>query len=202
MLLYDAILFDFDGVLMDSEPIHFECWRDVLAQYGVVLEWKTYEERCVGVSDREMIEALCGGNSSIIEQVWRQYPAKKEAFRRRIADAPPFLAETIETVRALNGYRLAVVSSSGRSEVEPPLVKVGLREYFGAIVCGEDVRRHKPAPEPYLMAASLLGAGRPLVVEDSAAGLASATAAGFDALHIPHPAGMPALLREKLRLSR
>lgn len=196
---YDAILFDFDGVLLDSEPIHFECWNQVLNRFGVGIGWDRYSRDCIGISDREMIEALCqGAGPEIVEAVWAEYPAKKEAFRARISVAPPFSDETVELIRSLGGYKLAVVSSSGRSEVEPPLVQIGLRPCFDAVICREDVERLKPAPDPYWKAAELLGAKNPLVVEDSRAGLESAAAAGFDALHIPHPSEMPSLLRDRV----
>ena len=83
--------------------------------------------------------------------------------------------------------KLAVVSSSGRTEVEPPIVHAGIRERFEVLVCGLEAGKLKPAPEPYLRAAELLGVRRPLVVEDSESGVASAVAAGFDVLRIPHP---------------
>ena len=81
-------------------------------------------------------------------------------------------------------YKLAVVSSSGRSEVEPPIEKAGFRDCFGAMVCGREVAHLKPAPDPYLKASELLGARKPLVIEDSDAGVASGAAAGFDVLRI------------------
>ena len=81
-------------------------------------------------------------------------------------------------------YKLAVVSSSGRSEVERPIQKAGFRDCFGAMVCGREVANLKPAPDPYLKAAELLGSRKPLVIEDSDAGVASGLAAGFDVLRI------------------
>jgi HAD superfamily hydrolase (TIGR01509 family) len=81
---------------------------------------------------------------------------------------------------------LGLVTSSGRREVEPVIVRTGLAPLFGAAVYGEDVKRHKPDPEPYRTAAERLGARRALVVEDSQAGIASGRAAGFEVLEIPH----------------
>ena len=70
--------------------------------------------------------------------------------------------------------------------------------YFGTMVCGNEAGAHKPAPEPYLMAARLLGASSPLVVEDSAAGIASGRAAGFEVLAIQSPAEVPELVRRRV----
>jgi beta-phosphoglucomutase-like phosphatase (HAD superfamily) len=91
-----------------------------------------------------------------------------------------------------------VVSSSLRAEVEPILVAAGVRERFELVVAGEDVVRHKPAPDPYLLAAGMLGAQCPLVVEDSSAGVASAEAAGFACVRVPSPGEMPELVRRAL----
>ncbi len=186
---YDAILFDFDGVLVDSEPIHWACWREVVAPYGLALTWEDYARECIGVSDRKMIEALCriAGRDSLFDPVWAEYPRKKALFRDRMLLAVPMPTATRELLLQMAGPPLAVVSSSGRLEVEPALEAAGVRAAFATIVTGDDVRRLKPDPEPYLIAAARLGARRPLVVEDSDAGARAGSAAGFDVLRIADP---------------
>ena len=197
---YEAVLFDFDGVLVDSEPVHYECWREVLGPFGIRLEWDDYCRSCIGVADREMIEMLCRlcGRPDLFDAVWAEYPRKKELFRGRMAEHVPMPAETREAVLALEGYRLAVVSSSGRTEVEPSLVLAGVRPAFAAVVTREDVARLKPAPDPYWKAAELLGVRRALVVEDSDAGVESGRAAGFDVLRVGSAAETARLLAVKL----
>jgi HAD superfamily hydrolase (TIGR01509 family) len=111
---------------------------------------------------------------------------------------PPISSATIDLITGLKDYRLAVVSSSDVSEIEPPLVASGIRAELAALVTASHVQKHKPDPEPYLLAARLLKAERPLVVEDSPTGIASATAAGFDVLRVENPAAMPAALRSWL----
>lgn len=112
----------------------------------------------------------------------------------------PFFAGAAELFQELTPYGLAVVTSSGRGEVEPILEKAGLLGHFRAAVYGGDVQNLKPAPDPYLKAAALLGAVRPLVVEDSDAGAASGRAAGFDVLRVVTSAEVPGALRERLGL--
>jgi len=187
MQAYEAILFDFDGVLLDSEPLHFACWRQVLATLGIDLDWECYRDHCIGVADREMVAfmAALAPMPVTFEQLWELYPLKSRLYVERVADNPPFPEGTRRLLPALSrSYKLAVVSSSGRKEVEPLLEAGGLRPYFATIVAGEDVERHKPAPEPYLTAARRLGVSRALVVEDSEPGVASGLAAGFDVLRI------------------
>jgi beta-phosphoglucomutase len=186
-LRYDAILFDFDGVLADTEPVHFECWREILEPFGIHLNWPFYQQRCVGISDRTMVQRLAAERVPPLpwEEVMPAYERKVGMFRSRLEANPPFLESTVALVRELSvHYKLAVVSSSGRSEVEEPIERAGLRGYFQTFVCGREVERLKPAPDPYLKAAQVLDAQRPLVVEDSDAGVASGCAAGFDVVRV------------------
>ena len=199
---FEAILFDFDGVLADSEPVHFACWKEVLAPLGIEVEWDHYAAACIGVADLAMVDALRrrAGSPVSLEAVWAQYPRKKELFRARVAAFPIIPAATAELVRSLDGYRLAVVSSSARGEVEPLIASAGLRHCFDAIVCGEDVARLKPAPDPYVEAARRLDVTRALVVEDSDAGEASGLAAGFEVLRIREAARTADIVRRRLAL--
>jgi len=134
---------------------------------------------------------------------WRvlfaEYPRKKELFRRRVLVHPPFdpaLDAFLENLH--HTYKLAVVTSSARGEIDPLLAAGGLRHHFDALVGAEDVTRYKPDPEPYRRAAELVGARMALVVEDSAAGLASGRAAGFAVLAIAEPSQVPALVTRRL----
>jgi beta-phosphoglucomutase len=199
--LYDAILFDFDGVLADTEPIHWSCWAETLAPLSIALPWDTYRANCIGVADQDMLVFLATLSAAHVEveSLRPHYATKKELFRRRIGEATPCPAETVDLIRSLGGYRLAVVTSSGRLEVEPVLDRAGIRSLLGANVFGEDVKRHKPAPDPYLLAAARLGAVHPLVVEDSEAGVASARAAGFDVVQVGSPAEVASVVRSKLK---
>src|SRR5262249_16245081 len=134
-----------------------------------------------------------------LESLRPRYARKKELFRQRIEETNPCSAETVELIRSLGDYRLAVVTSSGRLEVEPVLDRAGIRSHLGALVFGENVQRHKRAPAPYLLAAARLGAVRPLVVEDSTAGVASARAAGFDVAQVGSPAEVASVVRSRLK---
>jgi beta-phosphoglucomutase len=201
MTPFDAILFDFDGVLIDSEPLHCLCWADVLEPLGLTLEWEFYRDHCIGIDDREMLRMMAtqANPPRDWQELWAQYPAKKELFRHRTLDAPPFHPALEKLLMELNGkYRMAVVSSSARAEIEPLLEAGGLRRFFEVMVCDKEAGAHKPAPEPYLMAARLLGVRNPLVVEDSPAGIASGRAAGFEVLAVRNPGEVPELVRQRL----
>lgn len=200
MLPYDAILFDFDGVLADSEPLHYRCWKEILAPYGIALEWDVYADNYIGISDRVMLAKFCEAASPPVElqTLIDQYPRKRDRFREMMARELPFFEGCREFLETLGAYKLAVVSSSGKLEIEPPLERAGLRGYFRTLVCGGDVRNQKPAPDPYLLAAEKLEARRPLVIEDSAAGVESARAAGFDVIRVTAPAEVRAAVAARL----
>ena len=204
MSVYDAILFDFDGVLVDSEPIHFACWNEVLAPFGASIAWDAYCRNCIGVADRAMIQTLCEQFDPPLpfDELWAEYPRKKSIFRDRMVAGDAIAAEVRMLLGELSGYQLAVVTSSGRAEVEPILATTGLLDSFKTVVYGEDVSRLKPAPDPYLLAAERLGAANPLVIEDSQAGIAAGRAAGFDVVEVHSQAEMHRLVREHLGLLR
>jgi beta-phosphoglucomutase len=200
MSRFDAVFFDFDGVLMDSEPVHWACWAEVLARVGVTLTWEYYLEHGVGVDDREILRRIAeeADPPRDCQELWSLYPGKRDLFRERMETNPPFADGLAELLRELEPeHKLAVVSSSLCSEIEPLLESAGLRRFFGTVVGAESVERgkRKPAPDPYLIAAERLGARAPLVVEDSEPGAASGRAAGFMVLRVPGAAEMPALVR-------
>jgi HAD superfamily hydrolase (TIGR01509 family) len=188
---FDAILFDFDGVLADTEPLHFAAWRELIPN----LDWQTFQAHGLGRTDAALLEALGLGSLAC------RLPEKRRRFVELALAAGSLAPPVVALVKSLAEFRLAVVTSSDRSEVEPLLDAAGVRDCFAALVCLGDAARPKPAPDPYLRAAALLGATRPLVVEDSEPGVTSARAAGFDAIPILSPLETPRAVRAALGIS-
>ncbi len=200
MTSYEAVLFDFDGVLVDSEPLHFAAWIEILAPYGVKLDWAEYAATFNGVADFVMVQELSkqGGVTAPFEELWSHVGEKQTLLRERMLETLPMPESTRRLLGSLEELRLAVVSSSCRTEVEPPLVAAGVRNRFDIVVCREDVELLKPNPEPYLTAAKRLGVTRPLVVEDSDVGESAGVAAGFDVLRVKSAAEVADRVRERL----
>jgi HAD superfamily hydrolase (TIGR01509 family) len=197
---FEAILFDFDGTLLDTEPVHWACWAEVLAGVGLTLTWEFYRDYCIGIDDRDMLRMMAQASNPPRDwdSLWALYPAKRKLFQERMAQ-PRFDPALRELLNQLEGhYKMAVVSSSSCSEIEPILVAGRLRRHFGTVVGGGDVTRQKPSPDPYLLAAERLRVSRALVLEDSAAGIASGHAAGFEVIPVKHPSEVPDLLRKRL----
>lgn len=181
-------------MLADSERVHQWAWNQALEPLGIQLDWDYYQNNFVGIPDQVAVrERLHLDDAEALV-------ARKQAFfRQGMADRQVFLPETIQLLESLRSlYKLAVVSSSYRSEVEPSLIRCGIRDHFQLLVTGEDVQNFKPSPEPYLLAAERLGAKQPLVIEDSEAGVASGRAAGFEVLRVSAVENVGREVRERL----
>src|SRR5579885_280723 len=106
----EAVLFDFDGVLLDSEPVHFICWSEVLTPFGVKMDWATYAAECIGVADRVMMDifARAAVPLAVAVLLWAYCPLLLVCFLKRLAQAPPFSVGLSDLMRSLAGYyRLA-----------------------------------------------------------------------------------------------
>lgn len=199
---HPAILFDFDGVLADTEPLHWRCWNEVLAPIGLSVSWDDYRRHCVGISDRDFLDRLgaLGSPPRTVDELWPFYPLKKKLFSERATSGGLISDELKAILNSLDPARLAVVTSSSRQEIEAILRAEGVLENFGAAVYGDEVSRLKPDPEPYQTAMRRLGVDRAIALEDSGPGLESARRAGCEVIAVHHPGEVPRLLRERLAL--
>ncbi|MBN1555418.1 MAG: HAD family phosphatase [Phycisphaerae bacterium] len=197
----DALIFDFDGVLMDSEPVHLRAFSEVLASVGVTLTREEYFERYLGYDDYTCLsEAMryhgLSGSESVIEKMVAD---KTRVLQRHLAESIPPIAGAVELVLAAfaAGVPLAIASGGLRKEIRIGVEAIGLAGCFPVIVAAEDVRQTKPHPEAYRQAAALLSEhhSRPIdprqcvAVEDSPTGIASAKAAQMRvlAVHTSYP---------------
>jgi len=202
-----AILFDFNGVLVDDEPIHLEIFQRVLAEEGISLSAEDYQARYLGLDDRACFAAVlaAAGEPATVPRLMRLIARKASYYQERIRRSGyPFFPGAVELVAALaaGGRMLGVVSGALREEVEGALRQAGLLGRFKVLVTAEDVEESKPDPQGYLRALEALNSQPPLperllhphevlAVEDSPAGLAAAAAVGLATLAIAHsyPAG-------------
>jgi beta-phosphoglucomutase len=190
-----AVIFDFDGVLVNSEPLHFQALRDCLLPEGVAIDEQEYERYYLAFDDREAIRAALErhGAHGDAERIGRLASRKALLFDALLPEIPVFPG-AVQLVRALfREYPLAIASGALRREIEMILSLAGLRDAFGVIVAADDVQRCKPDPAPFLAAMQGLASRTPnlapsecLAVEDSMAGIASARAAGMKVLGIAH----------------
>jgi len=201
-----ALILDYNGVIVNDEPLHLQAFRVVLEAEGIPLDSGEYYTRYLGVSDRDIArDALSrrgAGAGDLEDQADHLLARKALAYRQlvrrhlpEVAGAPAFILE------AARRFPLAVASGSLRVEVEDGLYRLGVRDAITAIVTIEDVTRGKPDPETFIRAreallrtCSMADAPSPLepdeptgsflVIEDSPAGLAAARAAWMPAIAV------------------
>jgi beta-phosphoglucomutase len=176
-----AVIFDVDGVLVDSYDAHFRSWRDVLAEHGLALDEAGFAQT-FGRTSREIIAKMWG--DGVDDARARAIDDRKEALYRDIVrDAFPAMAGAVALIDALlaAGFVLGVGSSAPPANVELTLACLGRGAAFSAIVTGRDVTRGKPDPQVFLLAAERLGVApaQCVVIEDAPAGVRAAVAAGM-----------------------
>ena len=191
--MIEAVVFDMDGVLIDSEPVWERVRRGFVSAHGG--RWAE------GAQDRMMGMSTAEWSAYISEDLGARLPPARVAEQVIAAMAAeyrahlPLLPGALDAVRALSArWPLAVASSAPRSLIEAVLDASGLRPAFAAAVSSEEVARGKPAPDVYLEATARLGVppAACAAVEDSSNGLRSAAAAGLAVIAVPRPEYPPA----------
>lgn len=184
--VFDAILFDNDGVLVDTEALYFQANREVLATVGVDLDQAGYVEWFLREARGAWHLAEARG---VPEATINDLRAQRDRrYAALIEEADVSIAGAADVVRALAGrYRLALVTSSDPNHLRAAHARTGLLALFPVILAKGDYERCKPDPEPYLRAMQRLNvpAERCLVIEDSERGLRAAKAAGLTCWVIP-----------------
>jgi beta-phosphoglucomutase len=194
--VFPATFFDFNGVLVNDEVVHFETFREVLQRLGVALSEHDYLHRYLGFDDAGAFRAILedAGRKPSAEQLSELIAAKRPLYMTRARASLPTFAGAAELVkrRAAAGPAL-VVSGALRDEVELGLEVLGVRQSILAIVSAEDTQACKPDPEGYLLGIRWLAergqeaaARRGLVLEDSLAGVEAAKAAGLPCIGVTH----------------
>lgn len=181
-----GLIFDFDGLIVDTETATLEAWRQVHEQDG-------------RVADPRVLHAVVG-HVDVCADLWTAYPASADRaelaarfldFTRQRCQRAPVLPGVVELLDAAGGagLRLAVASNSSHRHVDGHLESRGLRGRFETVVCREDVARGKPEPDLYLAALARLGlaADEAVAFEDSLPGHEAAAAAGLRVVVVPNP---------------
>ena len=191
-----AVIFDFNGVLIDDEPVHLEMFQKVLKDEGLSLDAKDYYEHYLGFDDRGCFKAYYKraghilSNTTLVELVQRKARYYRESIENRMVVFPG-VKQLIPELSAQ--IPLAIASGALRSEIELILEKINLRNHFQGIVAAEDVNEGKPNPEIYNKALDLLNQAAKdgsivpsdcLAIEDSREGIRAAHGARLKCLTI------------------
>lgn len=184
---FQAYIFDCDGTIADSMPLHYIAWRNALAPWNCDFTESLFYE-WAGFSVTEIVRMLNEkhGLKMPVEDVVRR---KEEIYFQSLPDLKA-VPEVLKHINSSYGrIPFAVVSGSTRDSVTASLRSLGLAEKFEILVCAGDYKKGKPDPEPFLLAAARLGV-KPqscLVFEDSEMGIAAARAAGMASVKVPPP---------------
>jgi len=190
-----AVLFDFNGVIIDDEPVHDEAWRDVLTPLGVTYTDEEYYGPLLGVPDAEFLRLLLELRGVAISSDGQRdlLAAKSAIYDKLVLQRPVDLPGLPEFVRELARHvPVGVVSGALRSEIELHLERLAIADCVQATLAAGEYPRPKPDPAPYLLGlaklneavGAKLAAGSIVVVEDSTNGVNSALAAGMKVLGV------------------
>jgi HAD superfamily hydrolase (TIGR01509 family) len=180
------LLFDNDGVLVDSERLYFQANRDILAEYGVRLEHADFVHRSLtlGVGVFDLLPGLDAAAEAHVRE------RRNRHYDRLLASDPDLVLPGVpQVLDQLAAHPMAIVTSSRKDHFATIHRHTGLVERFAFVLAQGDYRRSKPCPDPYLAAVERFGV-RPedcLVIEDSPRGLASAGAAGIPCVVVRSP---------------
>ena len=201
-----AVIFDCDGILVNTEPLHYRAFQEVLVPLGLGHDFESYLEHFVGFDDRDaFIYAFREAGLYLSPMTLdRLMEAKALALRDLIAQGVPSFPGVVELVKELmdRGVLMAVASGALRHEIDAFMASLGLNGVFHAIVAADEVKKSKPDPETYLLAIERLrqlqGSRRLdpmncIAIEDTRAGIRSAKSAGLLVIAVTNSFSVPEL---------
>jgi HAD superfamily hydrolase (TIGR01509 family) len=185
--LFSAYLFDCDGTIADSMPLHYVAWTKALAEWNCTFDEKLFYD-WGGTPTDEIIARL--NVQQGLEMPVQSVSARKEDLYWELLPQLKAVPEVVEHIEAQHGrIPFAVVSGSTRESVKASLVSLKLLDRFDELVCAGDYEKSKPDPEAFLLAAARLGVAPEscLVFEDTDLGIQAAKAAGMASVKVPPP---------------
>lgn len=188
---YDGYIFDLDGTLVDSMPLHYKAWRQALARAGapdsVFREEEFYS--CGGKSANDVVRFL-NERYGLVMDAESTAADKRDIYLKLLEkEGMEPIGEVLEFVRSLGNAPKAIATGSAIPGASRTLAAAGLTGLFEVILTPEDVEHGKPAPDMFLLAAERLGVdpSRCVVFEDAAPGMEAAAAAGMDCVRVRRP---------------
>jgi HAD superfamily hydrolase (TIGR01509 family) len=188
-----AIIFDFNGIILNDEPVHFRAMREAVADIGIRLSEEDYWARYLPLDDERCLAAICRDNGVTLapDQMTATLVRKVTGYRAFMRDQYPIFPGAVSLIQAAaSAYPLAIASGARKDEVESTLDATDLRKYFTVVIAAEDFTLGKPHPESFLLAlerlnqrlnggSSAIMPRECVVIEDSVGGVQGALAAGM-----------------------
>jgi len=194
-MIFSAIIFDFDGIITDTEPLHMDAWQGVLEEIGIVFDEDEYRNNYLGRNDRDFLDevAKIHGHHFSDEDRVRLIEQKGMVSLDLLQNNIPLMPGIGEFVaRVEKRYPLAICSGAMHSEIEYILHRLGWSKLFDPIIAGEVVKKGKPDPEGYIRAfegvekriEGVVLSQNCLAIEDSPKGVSAAKEAGLKCLAV------------------
>ena len=187
----EAVIFDFDGVIVDTEPLHYAAFQRTLEPLGLGFTWQEYIETYIGFDDRDAFRHLFASHGTTLQQdKLHSLIEQKAAFFNEViqsgVSAYPGVLELIFHLKG-NNIPLAICSGALKADIDPILDMLGIAACFDIIITADDVAASKPDPECYTLAFRLLQSAHhnsfsidtTIAIEDTPAGISAAKAAGL-----------------------
>ncbi|MHC1697836.1 MAG: HAD family hydrolase [Geobacteraceae bacterium] len=191
-----AVIFDFDGIIVDTEPIHFQAFQSILQPIGLGYSWEEYLEKYIGFDDRDAFREAFSSAGSLLDDVMLAdlINRKAEFFEKFVRQGVQPYPGVLTLVRTLSGnLPLGLCSGALRRDIMPILEQFGLQTAFDIIVTADDVQASKPDPESYILSLKRLAdvfhpsnilPQECIAIEDTPAGISSAKGAGLNVLAV------------------
>ena len=192
-----AVIFDFDGVIVDTEPLHYKAFKQILIPYGLGFSWEQYIETYLGFDDRDAFtQAFNTKNIDLShDELTQLISAKAAIFQDVIRSGVTPYPGVIDLIKTLHSAKtpLAICSGALRSDIMPILKMLNISDCFGIIVSADEVAKSKPDPECYRLAFERLSSQWPLsvllpaqtlAIEDTPAGISAALNAGIQVIAV------------------
>lgn len=182
--MINAVIFDFDGIIVDSERLHWAAFNNVLAPLGRAISWAEYIKTFIGFDDRDTFRHAFPTLGKI--ELGELIAKKAAAFLKLLeSDGAAALPGSVELIKHLSGnIPLAICSGALRADILPILGGLGIETAFDTIVTADDTHISKPDPAPYKLAMKKLGVTSGLAIEDTPAGISSAKGAELKVLSV------------------
>jgi HAD superfamily hydrolase (TIGR01509 family) len=183
---FDGYIFDCDGTLADTMPLHFRAWTRIVGELGGSFSEELFYQTG-GKPTVQILQMLRDVHGLLVDDLQRVAARKEDYFLELIHEVKPIDA-VVQVARRWSGIKpLAVASGGFRRQIELTLDALGIRPLFTAVVCVEDYARGKPFPDPFLVAATRLKVAPAdcVVFEDSMLGVQAAAAAGMEWVFVP-----------------
>lgn len=193
----EAVIFDFDGVIVDTEPLHYKAFQQILIPHGLGFSWEQYIETYMGFDDRDaFVEAFnTKGKQLSHDELTQLIAAKADIFQNVIRSGVTPYPGVIDLINTLHRAKtpLAICSGALQSDIMPILEMLNISDCFSIVVSADEVAKSKPDPECYRLAFERLSAHWPLsvllpaqalAIEDTPAGISAASNAGLQVIAV------------------